>query len=433
MQSDFNGTVGGQCDASDVIACSFAGLMLEENFIQDASECGKRVPDGHTPFSWGILSRGTVPGEKGRTGGHVFHEWPPPAGSLLQCVVAVTAGSVDWSSNSTGPPCFRTRRRLTLADLPGITLLGHGDFPRRRDHSGHEHEHCHPPFATWWMHVASAGEGKLRFSLESAFTRRFLCSDDNGVLSTAGHNDLECLWEMPVAALRPICGLPCKVRQVAHERYLALEVSDAPDNAAPSKRRHVSLRTTRERKACCELIFNSVLAGPTPPQLWGWDALSLKHGVQGGDGGGACGVGPWSKEGAKDGWLMMVRHGLSVANVQKDTFKGTCDERYIDAPLSPQGRRQAEGLWRVVAAYNPTLIVVSPMRRALQTCLIALDPAPRAPDMIALPVLLEGAGDGLENQGRFVEELAGDVELQCYTHWNRVCMLNQTHEFCMHL
>ena len=275
------------------------------------------------------------------------------------------------------------------------------------------------------MHVASAGEGKLRFSLESAFTRRFLCSDDNGVLSTAGHNDLECLWEMPVAALRPICGLPCKVRQVAHDSYLALEVSDAPGDAAPTshKHRHVSLRTTRERKACCELIFNSVLAGPTPPQLWGWDALSLKHGVQGGDGGGACGVGPWSKEGAKDGWVMMMRHGLSVANVQKDTFKGTCDERYIDAPLSPQGRRQAEGLWRVVAAYNPTLIVVSPMRRALQTCLIALDPAPRAPDMIALPMLLEGAGDGLENQGRFVEELAGDVELQCYTHWNRVCKL----------
>jgi len=109
-----------------------------------------------------------------------------------------------------------------------------------------------------------------------------------------------------------------------------------------------------------------------------------------------------------------------VANMQKDTFKGVCDERYIDAPLSPQGRRQAEDLWRLVARYKPTLIIVSPMKRALQTCLIALEPAPLAPSIVILPVLMEGAGTGMENQGRLVEELAGDVELQCYSHWNRV-------------
>ena len=60
----------------------------------------------------------------------------------------------------------------------------------------------------------------------------------------------------------------------------------------------------------------------------------------------------------------------------------------------------------VMAEYNPTLILVSPMRRALQTCLLALEPAPKAPAIIVLPVLLEGAGDGLENCGRFVEEVS---------------------------
>ena len=102
------------------------------------------------------------------------------------------------------------------------------------------------------------------------------------------------------------------------------------------------------------------------------------------------------------------------------TGPGQCDERFIDAPLSPQGRRQAEDLWKVVAHYRPTLIIVSPMKRALQTCLIALDPAPCAPDILVLPVLMEGAGDGLENHGRVLAEIEGDVELQCYAHWNRV-------------
>lgn len=165
---------------------------------------------------------------------------------------------------------------------------------------------------------------------------------------------------------------------------------------------------------CVLTLSNSARVHTSLPHVWGWSAATKEHREQG------FGSAELRTDGAAQGWIMMVRHGLSVANMQKDVFKGVCDERYIDAPLSPQGRRQAEDLWRFVREYNPTLILVSPMKRALQTCLIALDPAPRAPSIVVLPVLMEGAGTGMENRGRLVEFLAADVELQCHTHWNRV-------------
>lgn len=178
-------------------------------------------------------------------------------------------------------------------------------------------------------------------------------------------------------------------------------------------------RARRSLSAVTTAAPARIHAGPSPHHWWGWRAATKEHSDFGeafalqADGGGRA-------DAAAQGWIMMVRHGLSVANMQKDVFKGECDERFIDAPLSPQGRRQAEDMWRCVALYNPTLVLVSPMKRALQTCLIALDPAPRAPKILVLPVLMEGAGTGMENRGRLVEELAADVELQCHTHWGRV-------------
>jgi hypothetical protein len=74
-----------------------------------------------------------------------------------------------------------------------------------------------------------------------------------------------------------------------------------------------------------------VLTTPSAPHLFGWSADTKEHGEQR-----AGSDGKWGPHGAKHGWLMMIRHGLSVANMQKDTFKGVCDERYVDAPLSPQ-------------------------------------------------------------------------------------------------
>ena len=81
-------------------------------------------------------------------------------------------------------------------------------------------------------------------------------------------------------------------------------------------------------------------AGPSPHHWWGWRAATKEHSDFGeafalqADGGGRA-------DAAAQGWIMMVRHGLSVANMQKDVFKGECDERFIDAPLSPQGRHQS--------------------------------------------------------------------------------------------
>jgi len=128
---------------------------------------------------------------------------------------------------------------------------------------------------------------------------------------------------MPMAALRPICGFPCKVRSVEHQRFLSLQIlQDATDSddTLDNRRQTVSLvlRTTGDRKQSCELVFNGILAGPNPPDLWGWNAISKEHGVvskQNGE--------TWAKQGAEQGWIMMIRHGLSVANVQKDTFKGS--------------------------------------------------------------------------------------------------------------
>jgi hypothetical protein len=67
--------------------------------------------------------------------------------------------------------------------------------------------------------------------------------------------------------------------------------------------------------------------------------------------------------------LIVARHGLSVANVQRDVFRGPCGPHYVDAPLTPQGRRQAEALGEMLACVHADVVVCSPLRRAMQTCL----------------------------------------------------------------
>ncbi|KAJ1488664.1 histidine phosphatase superfamily [Baffinella frigidus] len=119
--------------------------------------------------------------------------------------------------------------------------------------------------------------------------------------------------------------------------------------------------------------------------------------------------------------VLLVRHGISVANVHKDQFGGdTAHARFRDACLSPAGRRQAEDLSCPIAAFSPDLILVSPLRRTLQTVLHALEAAPHAPPIVAFPFLFEAAGEGTENDGREVGEIATDPELPCFVHWPRV-------------
>uniref|UniRef100_A0A6U5YYN4 Histidine phosphatase family protein n=1 Tax=Guillardia theta TaxID=55529 RepID=A0A6U5YYN4_GUITH len=119
-------------------------------------------------------------------------------------------------------------------------------------------------------------------------------------------------------------------------------------------------------------------------------------------------------------WILLIRHGLSVANTQKDVFFGSCDERFIDAGLSPVGRRQAEALSPVLEAFKPDLILSSPMRRAIQTCMLALEGSPSSPPIVLHPTAMECAGEGHENEGRVVEQISQDVEFQCFAHWRKV-------------
>ena len=222
------------------------------------------VPVGHTPFSWGVAGADLLAVQGAETQDTPRAAWPPGAGSVLQCVVTLISGAVDWSSAHeghpgplSGPRRFRGRRVLALADLQGrIALLGHQDFPDGQ-----------PLLASWRLHIVSAGEGRLQVYMQSARSRRFLCSDDAGVLRTSGCRARECLWELPIAALRPLQGFPCKVRSVENERYLSV------NGSVP--------RTSSDRKLACELSFNSILVAHSPPEMWGWNA-SKQHCVQGG-------------------------------------------------------------------------------------------------------------------------------------------------------
>jgi len=159
-----------------MLAESFAKLNLDvaapcHTLLADTQQ----VPIGHTAYSWGCNTPGAF--ETPAAAAHIkgtseWGEWPPSVGTLLQCVVVLAAGSVDWSSgvDSNGPHRFRSRKLSTLADLHGIALLENRDFP-----SPVAQEHCHPPYATWRMRVASANQGRLHVYLQSASSLQYLC------------------------------------------------------------------------------------------------------------------------------------------------------------------------------------------------------------------------------------------------------------------
>ncbi|TMQ97940.1 histidine phosphatase family protein [Actinomadura soli] len=93
-------------------------------------------------------------------------------------------------------------------------------------------------------------------------------------------------------------------------------------------------------------------------------------------------------------WLTLTRHGESTGNVAYQSVLGTdaeeagIPERDADVPLSDTGRAQAATLGRWLAALpageRPTMVVVSPYLRTLDTAKIALAQtsyaAPQDPD-----------------------------------------------------
>ena len=110
--------------------------------------------------------------------------------------------------------------------------------------------------------------------------------------------------------------------------------------------------------------------------------------------------------------LYVVRHGESAGNVARDRAEAAqqdrieIDQRDVDVPLSDEGRQQSEALGRWLSELpedrRPTLLVVSPYVRAVETAQIALKTAG-----LDLPTVTDerfrerefGVLDGLTRQG----------------------------------
>lgn len=71
--------------------------------------------------------------------------------------------------------------------------------------------------------------------------------------------------------------------------------------------------------------------------------------------------------------IHLIRHGQSAFNIAFDSLK-RIDPMIFDAPLTPTGLEQAQGLRWEVQSLGVELIVTSPLTRAIQTTLNAFGP-----------------------------------------------------------
>jgi len=106
--------------------------------------------------------------------------------------------------------------------------------------------------------------------------------------------------------------------------------------------------------------------------------------------------------------VQLVRHGKSVAQEHKGAARRAAAMR--DAPIATSGRKQAEALARSIertaGAGEPTLIVASPLTRALQTAVIIRKGSALTSEKIQVHPGLAEHGAGMpENQGTVVATL----------------------------
>lgn len=141
-------------------------------------------------------------------------------------------------------------------------------------------------------------------------------------------------------------------------------------------------------------------------------------------------------QGGKLVWYM--RHGESTANVAKqiakarDEAEGTNkyehavqkNKQLIDAPLTDNGKEQAQATSELVASWpeKPTLIVASPMTRAIQTAAIIFEDvlASGAAKLVIRPELREFGGTLQENRGSTLEQLLKSPHLKALARWEDV-------------
>lgn len=132
-----------------------------------------------------------------------------------------------------------------------------------------------------------------------------------------------------------------------------------------------------------------------------------------------------------------VRHGQSEANValqvameakeaggELDLTDYRTGARFVDTPVSAHGLEQLEGLATKVATWKvkPSLIVVSPLTRALQTAAVGFNKelADGTARLIVRPELREYFPDATEQCGRQLSELRACPKLRALARWEQV-------------
>jgi len=304
----------------------------------------------------------------------------------------------------------RTRRPRALWDLPsGQCLLDH--VPRVEGTAAAGMANAPGLAAQWDLHVLSVADAAMRFVLVSAATGRILESTADGIVRAvplAGRDAHE--WEVPCQVrcrggsprARPLdpraepgplgrrCGLgrrclprsvQCPTGAIFPSRRLREELPArplAPCSAAapvpclvrapPSRARATLTRlgwlqsgralstTADRRRRAADFLLSSAPGAAPRPALWGWSPALRTHGALGGfppaDGGRV---------------VLLVRHGVSVANFRKDQFGGSTVAP--GAPRTKWTRRVPHPVLIGHAASRPTSL-----RRRSACILLAASP-----------------------------------------------------------
>ena len=100
--------------------------------------------------------------------------------------------------------------------------------------------------------------------------------------------------------------------------------------------------------------------------------------------------------------VIYIRHGESIRNHERtqamslnntddiNHYKlGKTNPKYFDCPLSQKGVEECQESSKVVSKHQIHVVLVSPLRRALQTCDIIFKDHPSKPMIIVEPLLTE--------------------------------------------
>lgn len=108
--------------------------------------------------------------------------------------------------------------------------------------------------------------------------------------------------------------------------------------------------------------------------------------------------------------IILVRHGESKGQASRSSGILRTDPSLRDCGITRKGVIQARALIEELEDLNPDLVVCSPLKRAIQTALIAFPDADR---LIMYPSLSEQGSKLPENQPRPLSQLTRDSDLAC--------------------